>query len=248
MMRISLAICLIAIPVSAQMSERGRTAFEAGRTAYDAGDYTVAMTHWQQSLRESGHPKLHYNIGLAHEALSHDAEAVAAYERFLRWEADTPRGDEVRGRIVRLRKPADEGPFTKFEEPPEPEPPQEPPQAPQAVAPVPAPVRSDVLPVSLLVGGGALILAGSITGVLAVGADSDLDTLCGADRQCAAGDLREGRDLGSTVDTLGIATDVLLPLGAIVTGVGAWLMWAGNEDISIACNTQGCEGSVRWDI
>src|SRR5262245_25331879 len=58
--------------------------FAAGREAFDAGKYGAALARWQEAWELSKRPALLYNIGLAHDRLRHDLEAVQAFEDFLK--------------------------------------------------------------------------------------------------------------------------------------------------------------------
>jgi hypothetical protein len=67
--------------------------------------------------------------------------------------------------------------------------------------------------------GGALLAAGAVTGVLALGADSDLAQKCPAEKNCDPS-LRSGQDRALA---LGRATDVLLVSGGVfLVGGVAW--------------------------
>jgi len=68
--------------------------------------------------------------------------------------------------------------------------------------------------------GAAVAIAGAITGGMALGKRSDLEAAC-PDRTCASeGDLA----LRDDAERLGLITDVLIPVGAVVAATGAVLL------------------------
>lgn len=98
--------------------------------------------------------------------------------------------------------------------------------------------------------GGALILTGAITGILALGAESDLEEMC-PNGACTSPSFEDTRDSGQT---LAVVTDVLLVTGVLAAGAGvAWALLAGGSEerpseapvASIACTTTACATNVR---
>jgi hypothetical protein len=82
---------------------RARALFEEGRTAFDSGAYAVALERWRASYELSGKAELLYNIGLVHDRLRQNAEAIAAFEAFLSAFPDTPRAPEIQARVRAIR-------------------------------------------------------------------------------------------------------------------------------------------------
>jgi tetratricopeptide (TPR) repeat protein len=83
-------------------AEIARHYFEAGRSAYQRGRYDEAVEAFQAAARLTPRPALEYDLGLAFEQLGRDAEAVAAYRRFLTQAPDSPEAVDVRGRLDAL--------------------------------------------------------------------------------------------------------------------------------------------------
>lgn len=79
--------------------------------------------------------------------------------------------------------------------------------------------------VGFVIGGaGVAVLAGGVvTGVLALSARSDANAICGA---CVTGSPEAGRahDRMQSARTLATVADVLVPVGAVATAVGAYLV------------------------
>lgn len=245
---------------AAEADAEAREVFKEGRAAFEAEDYELALKRFTRAYGLSGQPKLQFNIGLAYESLGRTDEAITAYESYLKWEPS----EEVSAQVEALKKglaaaePEPEekakSPFTRF---------QDPKQAPEPKAKLaPAPVEADnapesepvakpskALPIALLASGGAMVLIGSITGFMALGADSDLDKLCGVKRECDPADAAERDSLAGDIDTYSIITDIMVPLGLVSAGIGAYLMWGVEKtDTSIACGPTGCYGTKSWSF
>ena len=101
-----LASCLLPARGLGQEQDRdarARVLFEEGRAAFDAGHYEGALERWRASYELSGRAALLYNIGLVHDRLRKNAEAIAAFESFLHAHPDAPRAEEIRARIRAIR-------------------------------------------------------------------------------------------------------------------------------------------------
>ncbi len=102
---ISFAAVTVA-PVAAQTSPaeaEARSVFDAGQVAFTAGHYADALEYFKRSYALSRRPALLFNIGLCHDRLREDAEAIEAYSGYL---AEVPRAAnraEVDGRLEALR-------------------------------------------------------------------------------------------------------------------------------------------------
>jgi tetratricopeptide (TPR) repeat protein len=97
---------LHAAPAAAQMSPaeaEARSVFDAGEVAFTAGHYADALVYFKRSYALSSRAALLFNIGLCHDRLREDDEAIEAYDRYL---AEVPlaanRG-EVDRRLEALR-------------------------------------------------------------------------------------------------------------------------------------------------
>jgi len=82
-------LCLLAVPVASAQDDltTARARFEDAQAAFDAGDYPRALEQYEASYAlMDGHPNqeiLWFNIASCHDRLGNNAEAVAAYRRFL---------------------------------------------------------------------------------------------------------------------------------------------------------------------
>jgi tetratricopeptide (TPR) repeat protein len=109
-------VALLAEPASsfAQTDDLGtqqaRALFEAGRAAFEAAQYEDALQHFRQSYRISGRSALLYNIGVSADRLGRDAEALEAFEGYLRdAPADAPQRADAEVRVRVLRRRVEEG-------------------------------------------------------------------------------------------------------------------------------------------
>lgn len=78
--------------------------FAAGQSAYDDARYEDALRYFRLAAEVSPLPELQYNIGLAADRLRRDADALAAFEAFLRGvDEGHPKYNEVQARVRVLR-------------------------------------------------------------------------------------------------------------------------------------------------
>ncbi len=106
-------------------------------------------------------------------------------------------------------------------------------------------------PVGWIVGGvgAAAIVAGIVTGVMALDAQSSLDAMCGPDRRSCPPGFESQR---STGQSLGAATDGLLIGGGVALATGVVLLFlltdGGTSEppatVTGGCSPTGCSGAV----
>jgi tetratricopeptide (TPR) repeat protein len=82
--------------------ERARALFEQGEAAYSEGRYLEAARRFQEAAIHEPNPALSYNIALAYDAVSEDAEALRWYRDYLRNLPQATDRDEVLASIRRL--------------------------------------------------------------------------------------------------------------------------------------------------
>jgi tetratricopeptide (TPR) repeat protein len=90
-----------------QLDEAARLLFESAREAFAAGDYELALGRFQQAYAASPRPALLYNIATTLDRLRRDEEALAALERFLAADPNTPNRSEIESRMRVLRTAVD---------------------------------------------------------------------------------------------------------------------------------------------
>jgi len=243
--------------------EEARYHFNLGQVAYNSGRFVDAAEEFEEAYRLSNRSALLYNIFLARRDAGQLGLAIQALERFLELEPDSPDAPAIRRRLENMRRIYEEQGGEPTTEPPPPGPTEEPPPAEEP--PPEEPVVDDggdqdgggggvSIPGVVLVGvGGAMVIGGVVTGVLALQSESDLEDACG-NGPCPPGfedDIDQGRRRA-------VLTDVLIPLGVVTAGVGVVLMvlgvGAGGDDgdetgsrgpaVDVACGRSGCAGAV----
>ena len=80
-----------------------RELFAEGALAYAAGRYADAIGHFEAAFAVNEDPALLFDLGLAHERLGHDAEAIAMYERYLEARPEAENRAHVRRRVRAAR-------------------------------------------------------------------------------------------------------------------------------------------------
>lgn len=88
----------------ARDEEQARMYFDDARLAFSEGRNEVALHAFQRAYELSGRPELLYNIGLVHDRLRNDREALAAFEQFLVEVPGTEFQTSVESRIRVLRE------------------------------------------------------------------------------------------------------------------------------------------------
>ncbi|HZS39473.1 MAG TPA: hypothetical protein VFF06_21730 [Polyangia bacterium] len=86
--------------------ESAKAHFAAGSHDFEAGRYADALGEFEKAYRLSDRAPLLYNIGLCHERLGHTAQAIDAFETYLRaLPADSLERPDVEMRLQHLRAP-----------------------------------------------------------------------------------------------------------------------------------------------
>lgn len=238
-------------------SEEARMHFDLARRYYDTGRFDDAAREFEAAYAMSPLPPLTYNLYLAYRDGGQDVQAARWLRRYL--DSDAPQGAtrsrlEARLQVLeeRLRSSAAGDEAADPQTAPQADEPGEtslsPDDPPVATEDEPTGDGPGVAPWILVGAGGALIAAGAVTGLMALGESSDLDDLCPTRDTCSAG----FEDAASRGETLAVVTDVLWISGAAaaVTGV-LWALLAGDDDqestprAGLACDDTGCIATLR---
>ncbi len=91
-------------PADAARDAEGRGLFEAGRAAFTDGRYDDALRYFDRAYALTHRSELLYNIGSANDRLRRDAEALVAFEQYVREVPDAANAREVEARIRVLRE------------------------------------------------------------------------------------------------------------------------------------------------
>ncbi len=243
-------LLLMANVVHAQQSddERARMHFQSGLSYYEQARYEDAAKEFSEAYELSQRPALLLNLSQAYERDLKFAEAIAELDRYLQVFPESPQRRTVETRIARLRElqarvAASSTPTPAPQSDPAAEqgtaPPAEP--APQAT-PDPAPdvqAKSDhgsgiSVPGVIVLGGGGLLLAASlVTGIMAHSRHADLEERCPGGicpaEENAQGDIDSGK-------TLAWLSTGFLAGGVIAAAIGTVLILThdGSEESSAA--------------
>jgi tetratricopeptide (TPR) repeat protein len=90
-------------PAGGHDDQAARWLFNSARDAFEAGDYEAALDRFEQSFQLSNRPALLYNIGTTLDRLRRDADALAAFERYLELVPDSPNRGEIEARVLVLQ-------------------------------------------------------------------------------------------------------------------------------------------------
>ncbi|UJR79683.1 tetratricopeptide repeat protein [Sandaracinus amylolyticus] len=198
-------------PADTSRDEEARALFAAGRTSFEAGRFSDALSYFQRSYELSGRSMLLFNIGSAHDRMRQDAEALAAFEAYLRAVPNAPNAREVEARIEVLRRAIAQHEPAPEEETPLEAPDPEPSALPSEPAPIAAEPASgrDFVPIGSSILGGLALVTGGIAVWSWVDANSRYE---GLERGCFAmrGGCTDDEIEGSGVDTQVTVTNVLL--------------------------------------
>ncbi len=242
-----------------------RALYDAGAVAFTDGRFEDALERWQQAYALSPHVALLFNIGTAYDRLGRAAEAVEFYQSYLEGQPEAQNRNYVLRRIEILAVLAESQGSNEGAPGGEPpgeevsqgeatdgteatgessdestnEPLETGPEDSIGEGPLPSNESAGV-PIGAVVTlgvGGAALIAGVVTGLLARGRHADLETncpsgICGEEFQ---GDIDGLRRMTR-------ATDALLIGGGVVAAGGlVWLLLGmGNDD--------GDDGAVRAEI
>jgi len=233
--------------------EAARTHFEAATALYGVGRFQQAAEEFQEAFRLSNRPALLYNVYVAHRDAGNMGEAAIALSQYLAQVPDAPDRVNLRARLeVMERDVADAQNEVPVDPDPETPPAEEAEQQPYALPPSPHEEAEEsggvveLLPWIVTGVGGALLLTGTITGLVALGDVGTLEDDCPNDI-CPW-------DEAKVVDSargLVAATDILLISGAVITAAGlTWALFFNDTEetaptASIGCGPDGCAASME---
>jgi hypothetical protein len=211
--------------------ERAHALFRVGDAAYSEGRYEDALRAFSEAYQLSGRPQLLFNLANCHEHLGRNAEAIDALEKYLAT-ANVKDRDPVEGRIVRLKRLEARGEAAdprnerepRGEEIREAAPvTQSLPTAASSTGVMTDKPSSSVVPWVLVGGGAALVLTGSVFGILTLDARSDAKAGCSdspAGHVCDEG----ARSALDREKTFGLVADIGIASGLLLGGIGTYLL------------------------
>ncbi|MFW5920275.1 MAG: tetratricopeptide repeat protein [Polyangiales bacterium] len=249
-----------------------RTHFRLGRVNYEAGRFAEAAREFEQAYELSGRGELLYNIFLARRDAGHIGEAIEALDQYLELVEDIDNRSALEARLRTMRRLRDqrgdegesdegernegEGATGAGDDPSAEHDEQTGDRGASEPVPPPAPRTEDASPSALpwtVAGvGGALLVGGVVTGVLALKKESDLESRCervAEDTYACEPGFEDDKSKGAALAT---ATDVLVASGLAFVGAGVALFFLLDDgdaseraSASVGCDGHGCAGSVR---
>lgn len=86
------------------LAREAMTWFQRGTTAFRAGRYQSALQAFEAAWQlDTSVPELAFNLGMTHERLHHNAEAIAGFQTYLSLRRDAPDRASIEQRIQALR-------------------------------------------------------------------------------------------------------------------------------------------------
>ena len=235
---------------------RARLEFEAGREAFNEGAYEDALANFQRAHRLSGRSQLLYNIALTYDRLRLNAEALAAYEQYLKEFPDGPESAELRRRTEILRTAVERAASANSTEPevqqsptPQGPPPGDgEPELPASegtskpssetverasVIDTRGPARTDessssVLPLVIIGGSAAVAIGGAVLIGIGQGKASDVEDAADGSRWA---DVEGSASSAETLSTVGL---VMVAVGLAGAATGVTLAVLGGDEQSDA--------------
>ncbi|MBX3275439.1 MAG: hypothetical protein KF729_34585 [Sandaracinaceae bacterium] len=231
---------------------RAREHFQIATRYYDEGRFIEAAQQFEEAFELSGRPELQYNAYIAYREAHQARRAAAMLEGYLRGVPDAPDRVNLEARLEELRRviAQDEARTAQLSDAEERALAQAQRAEQEAAARRAAESAPEAWPWVILGVGGAALIAGAITGGLALGAASTLRSECDAMGQCLPQvNLQARRDEARAMALVG---DFLLFGGGLVAATGLILglvFGLGRSDqsaprASAACTPEGCQGAI----
>jgi len=241
--------------------DEARAHFLLGRAYHDKGQFAQAAEQFELAYAASGRPALLYNLFVAYRDANDAKHAADALRRYLALEQNVENRPQLEAKLEAMDA-ALAAQVIEEAANPQTQPAQE--EAQPTDEPQPVPV-SDVEPMAepeessfpigpvIVMGvGGAMMLGSIATGLMASGAQSDLEKECPTRMNCSA-DLE---DTASKGETMALVTDILLFGGiAVAAGGAAWLLLGSGSSesasardathASVMCTDTACAANVR---
>ncbi len=258
-----------------EADQEARVHFRLGNAYYESGRFADAAREFEEAYRFSNRPALLYNVFVAHRDGGNLLPAIQALRGYLRLVPDAEDREQLTARLAAMERmyrqqqghdapDAQPGQATSSDpnaqaSETESSTPEETHATtatePASSATTSTPTHADTaggggtwMPGWSMAGvGGAAVIAGVITGVMALDAQSQLSQMCDASGACDPG-FEGTRDSGAA---LAGATDGLLIGGGVLAAAGvvlALVLGGGEESATTAavgCTQNGCSGVVR---
>jgi len=227
---------------------QARAHFRAGRSLYDLGRFAQAAQEFESAYRLAQRPELLFNAYVAYRDANDLDGAVRSLGAYLDLVQDAPDRVNLQARLASMSEALEQQRAREAELEAERNRPAVPPPPPEGPA---------IWPWIVMGVGTAMVIGGMVTGVAGLTEADALASLC-ANNLCLPSVGLDGRR--STVEALGITTDVLLFGGGAIAVAGLVLGIVLNSgrgapaetesqpaepEVTAACGPTGCAGSLR---
>ena len=227
---------------------QARAHFRAGRSLYDLGRFAQAAQEFESAYRLAERPELLFNAYVAYRDANDLDGAVRSLGAYLDLVQDAPDRVNLQARLASMSEALEQQRAREAELEAERNRPAVPPPPPEGPA---------IWPWIVMGVGTAMVIGGMVTGVAGLTEADALASLCANNLCLPSVGLDERR---STVETLGITTDVLLFGGGAIAVAGLVLGIVLNSgrgapaetesqpaepEVTAACGPTGCAGSLR---
>jgi tetratricopeptide (TPR) repeat protein len=261
------------IDMGAMPEQEAKSHFKVGKSLYESGRFAEAAVEWSRAYELSQRVELLYNVYVAYRDASDLPHAIDALRRYLQGaELDDATRVNLQARLRAMEEanakapvvavtptaPAAQPATTAQPVEPAPAPAAQPAAASPVAAPAPATTANDdggrsIAPFVLYGVSGALLVAASVTGIVVMGNEKDIEDHCPND-ECSDPDTLDKLD---STKTLAVVTDVLWITGVISAGLGTALLLvdsgsgggeharASNAPVaSLGCGPRACAASL----
>jgi tetratricopeptide (TPR) repeat protein len=246
---------------AAQAEEIARQHFQLGRAQYENGAFRDAAASFERAYELSKRDVLWYNLYLAYRDAGDSVKAATALRNYLTRVEEVENRAQLEARLESLdrivaeaqeraqREQARAASEVATSEQPETQPGQ--PEATRAAPEAPREAAGpSIVPYVVMGAGGAMVIAGVVTGVMASAKHSELEEQC-RDRRCDP----SLQGLADEGQTLALTADILLFGGIAVAATGGVLWWLDRAessseperpvDATVTCGLRACGARVR---
>jgi tetratricopeptide (TPR) repeat protein len=253
------------IDMGGMPDQEAKSHFKVGKSLYESGRFSEAAEEFEKAYQLSNKVELLYNVYVAHRDATDLPRAIDALRRYLQLaELDEPSRLNLQARLRAMEEAGERGaaPHPAEAPPADPEPPASEPPAPEeeprtelhspGTAEMTIDANSSVLPYALIGVGGAALLAGVVTAVMASDKIAEIEDACVND-VCPPADSFDLESRRSDASTLRTVAFALLGGGLVLGGAGVTLLLldaGGNASgetgprAALRCGAGGCVGSV----
>lgn len=239
--------------------ERARGAFRLGRQYYEQGRFADAAAEFERAYGLSGRGQLLFNAYLAYRDARDDENAARTLRGYLAQVPDAPDRSLLEARLAALERGIEERREAEARQQAETEEARRQAEearrlAEEAGRPRYREIPGETWPWIVMGGGAAMVVAGAITGAVALTERSSLDEECPL-QLCPAGTGVASRQ--SDIETLAITSDVLLIGGGVVavTGLVLGIVLGPRSEaieatppVTAACTGEGCFVAVQGEF